>query len=78
MLKTKPLQGLLLLLALLFVFSGCKEDDERPANHTVNKNGAFHAPGLNNPIGDCTSCHGSTLRGGGEAPSCYTCHGQKW
>ncbi|MDT8447601.1 MAG: hypothetical protein RRB13_11980 [bacterium] len=69
----------ILILLLAAALMGCKEDDdERPADHTVNKNGSYHAPNLNEPRTYCVSCHGSDLRGGGEAPSCYSCHGQKW
>lgn len=48
------------------------------AIHTVNQEGANHAPGLKNPLANCVSCHGSDLTGSGNAPSCYSCHGQEW
>jgi hypothetical protein len=48
-----------------------------PAGHTVNKNGNYHRPGLNDPLTNCVQCHGADLRGG-SGPSCYKCHGQKW
>ena len=67
-----------LFFSLLVILVGCKEDEERPADHTLNKGGSFHAPGLYDPNNNCTACHGSTLEGGGEAPSCYSCHGKKW
>ncbi|MDX2471274.1 MAG: hypothetical protein QNL04_11940 [SAR324 cluster bacterium] len=70
---------LLILFVCILAFSGCKEeDDETPASHTLNKSGAMHAPGLFQATDNCTSCHGSTLKGSGEKPSCYSCHGQKW
>jgi len=78
MFNRNQLKGWLLLFAVLFAFSGCKDDDERPSNHTIDKGGRFHAPGLFEPMANCTGCHGSNLTGGGEAPSCLSCHGQKW
>jgi cytochrome c553 len=52
---------------------------DAPANHTVNRDGRWHAPGLNQPEGVCTACHGADLRGGTDGqPSCYSCHGKKW
>ncbi len=65
--------GLILALA-----TGCKEDSEAPSDHTISKNGSMHKPGLYDPENECTGCHGASLRGGGEAPSCYSCHSQKW
>lgn len=49
-----------------------------PATHTIQKGSASHAPGLTTPLQNCVSCHGADLRGSGEAPSCYSCHGKKW
>jgi len=62
---------------------GCSDSSTVPADapdgHTVLKSGAAHAPGLNNPTQNCTSCHGADLRGGTSGqPSCFSCHGQKW
>ena len=52
---------------------------DAPANHTVNMEGQWHAPGLQSPQGVCTTCHGADLRGGTDGqPSCYSCHGKKW
>ncbi|MGK2906661.1 MAG: c-type cytochrome [Desulfuromonadales bacterium] len=31
-----------------------------------------------NGTSNCVTCHGADLRGSGSAPSCYSCHGQKW
>ena len=62
----------------------CTDDDRAgptnaPPSHTVIQDGVPHAPGLNDPMQNCTSCHGSDLRGGADGqPSCFTCHGQKW
>lgn len=47
-------------------------------NHSVNKDGARHAPGLDNPGANCTACHGSDLRGGTVGVSCFRCHGAEW
>ena len=73
------------VLALAFlVFSfGCSESatapPDAPATHTVRKDGVFHAVGLQNPVANCTACHGATLMGGASGePSCFKCHGQKW
>ena len=49
-----------------------------PSSHTVNKDGAQHKPGLNNPSANCSQCHGSDLRGGTVGVSCYKCHGAEW
>ncbi|MBI5375978.1 MAG: choice-of-anchor D domain-containing protein [Candidatus Schekmanbacteria bacterium] len=46
--------------------------------HTVNKDGVYHRPGLNDPMTNCTECHGSDLKGGSVGVSCYSCHGAKW
>ena len=68
------------LLALALVAGGCKSpaSPDAPEGHTINKNGAYHRPGLDNPTVNCTSCHGADLRGGSAGVSCYKCHGQKW
>jgi len=49
-----------------------------PADHVKDKDGALHKRGYKRPIGDCTSCHGTDLRGEDDAPSCYRCHDKKW
>lgn len=67
--------SLILLIAL--ALAGCKDEEELPADHTVDKGGAKHAPNLFEPEQNCTGCHGSSLQGG-EGPSCYSCHGKKW
>jgi mono/diheme cytochrome c family protein len=43
-------------------------DAERNHRNYVNDNGT----------NNCVSCHAADLRGSGQAPSCYSCHGQKW
>lgn len=49
-----------------------------PADHTVSKDGAMHKPGLQDPLTNCSSCHGQDLTGGSVGVSCYECHGKKW
>jgi hypothetical protein len=66
------------LLFFLACSSATESDDNAPQDHTINKDGIMHKSGLDNPGVNCVSCHGSNLRGGDEAPSCYKCHGQKW
>jgi hypothetical protein len=70
-------------LALVLGFSGCSDSSTAPADapegHTVGRGGVAHAPGLSNPLANCTTCHGADLRGGPNGqPSCFSCHGQKW
>jgi hypothetical protein len=75
---------LVFVLCAAFTLAGIACSDstapaDAPANHTVNMNGQWHAPGLQSPQGGCTTCHGADLRGGTEGePSCYACHGKKW
>lgn len=49
--------------------------DAGPQNpgHTEDLGGTFHRPGYDDPLTNCTSCHGADLRGGA-GPSCYSCH----
>lgn len=61
----------------LFVLCGACDTGNAPADHTVNKGGIYHKPGLRNPTANCTACHGSHLQGG-RGPSCTSCHGVKW
>jgi len=49
-----------------------------PADHTKNKHDAMHLPGAKRGSATCMPCHGQDLRGGEVAPSCYSCHDQKW
>ena len=76
-LKKRLLFGVVLAVLAL---GGCKalEEKEAPSDHTINKGGHYHKTGLYDPETNCTGCHGSSLQGDGEAPSCYSCHGQRW
>jgi len=63
--------------------SSCEKTNELPdysppSDHTINKEGALHKSGLDQPLTNCVSCHGSDLRGGSSGVSCYECHGQEW
>jgi hypothetical protein len=79
------------MLAVLFNLSvmlasllGCGDDDvtepsSAPSSHTISEDGVRHLEGLQEPIINCTGCHGSDLRGGDDGePSCYSCHGPEW
>jgi len=49
--------------------------DPGPTNpgHTEDNGGVMHRPGKEDPLKNCTACHGADLTGG-VGPSCYTCH----
>ena len=70
---------ILLMLALIF---GCeKANDSKhnpPSDHTISKDGFMHKSGLEQPLVNCVSCHGSDLKGGTTGVSCFECHGAKW
>jgi cytochrome c553 len=82
--STEYIMRKLILLAGLLVLTACSNPTSSnnnanpPASHTINKGGHLHKSGLNDPLTNCVSCHGSDLKGGTEAPSCYSCHGKKW
>jgi len=67
-----------MVLGMAACSSPASDSTNHPADHTVNKNGVYHKPGLENPTTNCVACHGSDLRGGTAGVSCYQCHGQKW
>lgn len=60
----------------------CEESaapENAPEGHTVIKDGVPHASGLEDPVTNCSGCHGADLRGGDSGePSCFSCHGQRW
>ena len=74
----------ILLLMLMIVFTiacekeGGSSDYNPPADHTINNDGFLHKSGLNDPLTNCVTCHGSDLRGGTTGVSCYECHGEEW
>ncbi|MGD8727726.1 MAG: hypothetical protein PVH40_08780 [Gemmatimonadales bacterium] len=76
--------AILLTLCIAGMGAACSDDDgsgpdDDTDTHTVIRGGVAHAPGLNDPVANCTQCHGADLQGGtDEEPSCFTCHGQKW
>lgn len=72
-----------MLLAAALLMAGCSDStspsEAVPADHTARKGGAFHAPGLTDPVRNCATCHGADLRGGANGePSCFRCHGEVW
>ena len=70
---------ILLVLALLI---GCEKTNDPkynpPADHTISKGGFMHKNGLDQPLTNCVSCHGSDLKGGATGVSCFECHGTQW
>ncbi len=50
-----------------------------PKTHNVDHDGVKHAPGSEDAVQKCGSCHGKDLRGGKVAPSsCFECHEKNW
>lgn len=47
-------------------------------SHGTMVYGVGHNEQFRKPGNDCRDCHGPTLRGTKDAPSCYLCHGQEW
>jgi hypothetical protein len=46
--------------------------------HTVDLGGVGHVEGFGEPVQNCSECHGGDLQGTDEAPTCFSCHDQKW
>lgn len=72
--------GVLVLLALMM---GCEDEKnlpkyDPPSSHTISKDGSMHMSGLDQPLTNCTACHGADLKGGTSGVSCFECHGQEW
>ena len=71
-----------LFITIIILFSYCSSPTESkydpPSDHTISKDGAKHKSGLNAPMENCITCHGSDLKGGTSGVSCYECHGKKW
>jgi mono/diheme cytochrome c family protein len=78
----RSVRGWSILAVVAVALIGCSSPTrpaDVPETHTVEKGGAFHAPGLKDPTSQCATCHGPNLAGGTEGePSCFSCHGQKW
>ena len=70
------------MITIIILFSYCSSPTESkydpPSDHTISKDGAKHKSGLNTPMENCITCHGSDLKGGTSGVSCYECHGKKW
>jgi hypothetical protein len=58
-----------------------------PSDHTIDRGGALHKEGYQQPLDECTECHGSDLKGGiynnenglqVACASCYQCHSSVW
>jgi hypothetical protein len=65
-----------LLVVVLFAMAGCSEEGEEGdilGSHDQEMGGVMHVAGLNDPLVNCTGCHGATL-GGGSGTGCYACH----
>ncbi len=72
-----------ILFLLVILISSCAKNNDipkysPPSDHTTSKNGAMHKSGLNQPLTNCVTCHGSDLKGGSSGVSCYECHRKQW
>lgn len=72
-----------IVFLLFLLISACAKNNDipkysAPTDHTISKDGTMHKSGLNQPLTNCVSCHGSDLRGGTSVVSCYECHNKKW
>jgi len=45
-------------------------------SHADDQGGIRHAAGKEDPLKNCTKCHGADLKGG-KGPNCYGCHDSK-
>ena len=68
----KFLAGLAAIICMAVVAS-CGSGGSGGSVHDQNLNGVLHASGKENPLKNCTDCHGSDLKGG-SGPSCFQCH----
>jgi hypothetical protein len=71
----------MILIVLAFIIGCEKTNDTKqnpPQDHTISKDGFMHKSGLEQPLVNCVSCHGSDLKGGTTGVSCFECHGTKW
>lgn len=73
---------IMMILVVLFLIVACEKTNDSkytpPADHTISKDGFKHKNGLDQPMQNCVSCHGSDLKGGTTGVSCFECHGKKW
>jgi len=79
--KEYPARIVMILFVLFFIIACEKTNDSKytpPADHTISKDGFKHKSGLEQPLINCISCHGSDLKGGTTGVSCFECHGKKW
>jgi mono/diheme cytochrome c family protein len=80
--KNHPLGKVSMILLMLALIIGCEKTTESkytpPADHTISKDGFMHKSGLDQPLTNCISCHGSDLKGGNAGVSCFECHGKEW
>jgi cytochrome c553 len=71
-----------IIFIMLALVTGCEKSNDSnhnpPADHTISKDGYMHKSGLEQPLVNCVSCHGSDLKGGSVGVSCFECHGAKW
>lgn len=74
------ISAVLLILAISYSCTKEKTGSEYnpPADHTISQDGFMHKAGLNDPLNNCTACHGADLTGGNVGVSCFECHGAKW
>jgi cytochrome c553 len=80
--KNHSLGKVSMILLMLVLLIGCEKTNNSkytpPADHTISKDGFMHKSGLDQPLTNCISCHGSDLEGGTTGVSCFECHGKEW
>ena len=81
--KAHAAEKVSILFLLLILIIACEKTNDLPkynppADHTISKDGFSHKSGLDQPLTNCVSCHGSDLKGGTTGVSCYECHGKEW
>ncbi len=81
--KAHAAEKVSILFLLLILIIACEKTNDLPkytppADHTISKDGFLHKSGLDQPLTNCVSCHGSDLKGGTTGVSCYECHSKEW
>jgi mono/diheme cytochrome c family protein len=80
--KNHTIEKVLMMLLMVALIFGCeKANDSKhnpPSDHAISKDGYMHKSGLEQPLVNCVSCHGTDLKGGSAGVSCFECHGTKW